>query len=910
MSFDLTNDSAEPESPNLPGVSAVVLRRMRNGCITAVSLIFAFLVLWWLRAVYTDLLWYDELGYQGVFTKILVMKIWLFVGGTAVTAAALIVNFYFTFRFSRGPSTLPVTEETMRLLRALLVVAVVITVLTAAPVFGSAAAGRWEVFLLFLNKVSFGVSDAEFGQDLSFFIVTVRMLNFVQAWVMGTLIVSVVMSLLLYAGIYGLRGLNFFLAPRMLKHIGILGGLLMLSIASGHVLAIYDLVLSSGGLVAGAGYTDIHARIPVLWLMTAIATLGAAAFFASHYFGGLRLMAGAFSLWVIMVLLANLAFPVLFQRFQVDPNQFEREQVYIDRNIEATRAAYQLDQVEQVALPAVGDIDADVVANNLPVIENIRLWDVEPLQDAYNQLQFMELYYNFLNMDSDRYILDGKLRQVLLAARELDPENLPADARNWVNRRLQYTHGFGVAMSPAIGFTPEEGRPEFFIQDIPIRGEIPIERPEIYYGESPAPFAIVNSLAPEIDPSGSDLHYRGEGGVDLGGTFRRLAYAWQFADINILLSDQISSGTKIQYRRQISGRVKALAPFLTMDEDPYPVVDGSGKLWWLQDAFTTTDRYPYSTFTGSGFNYIRNSVKAVVDAFSGEVSIYVMDPNDPLLQMYRRAFPELFLDFDEMPSELQAHIRYPNGLFSVQAEMYLRYHVTDTQVFFNQADQWAIPEDSRFGRRGVEVHPSYLILQMPGGDSEEFVLMLPFSPAGEKKNLVGWLTARNDGVHYGNLNAFTVPKDPQVHGPSQVEARIENDPLISQQFTLWGGEGEGSRIVRGQLLVIPVGDAIIYVEPLYLQSEGLAFPELKKVILADGSNVVMADSVGRGLAMLLEGKAPSDVVPIGSGVEGQATPNSEDLRVIEHAVTELDEALKDIQEAVERLRESLEKNPQ
>jgi len=682
-----------------------------------------------------------------------------------------------------------------------------------------------------------------------------------------------------------------------------------LSIASGHVLVIYDLVLSSGGLVAGAGYTDIHARIPVLWLMTAIATLGAAAFFASHYFGGLRLMAGAASLWVIMVLLANLAFPALFQRFQVDPNQFEREQVYIDRNIEATRAAYQLDQVEQVALPTVGDIDADVVANNLPVIENIRLWDVEPLQDAYNQLQFMELYYNFLNMDSDRYILDGKLRQVLLAARELDPENLPADARNWVNRRLQYTHGFGVAMSPAIGFTPEEGRPEFFIQDIPIRGEISIERPEIYYGESPAPFAIVNSLAPEIDPSGSDLHYWGEGGVDLGGTFRRLAYAWQFADINILLSDQISSGAKIQYRRQISVRVKALAPFLTMDEDPYPVVDGSGKLWWLQDAFTTTDRYPYSTFTGSGFNYIRNSVKAVVDAFSGEVSIYVMDPNDPLLQMYRRAFPELFLDFDEMPSELQAHIRYPNGLFSVQAEMYLRYHVTDTQVFFNQADQWAIPEDSRFGRRGVEVHPSYLMLQMPGGDSEEFVLMLPFSPAGEKKNLVGWLTARNDGVHYGKLNAFTVPKDPQVHGPSQVEARIENDPLISQQFTLWGGEGEGSRIVRGQLLVIPVGDAIIYVEPLYLQSEALAFPELKKVILADGSNVVMADSVGRGLAMLLEGKAPSDVVPIGSGVEGQATPNLDDLRVIEHAVTELDEALKDIQEAVERLREFLEKDP-
>ena len=911
MSFDLTNDSDEPEGPNLPGISEAVLQRVRKGCIIAVGLLFAFLILWWLRTVYTDLLWYGELGYRDVFTKILVMKLWLFIGGTLVTAAALIVNFYYTFRFSRGPSTLPVTDETMRLLRALLVAAVVITALTAAPVFGSAAAGRWEVFLLFLNKVSFGVPDAEFGQDLSFFIVTLRMLNFIQSWIMGILITSVVMSLLLYAGIYGLRGLNFFLAPRMLKHIGILGGLLMVSIAAGHVLAIYELVVSPGGLVAGAGYTDIHARIPVLWLMTSIAALGAGAFFVSNYFGGLRLMVGSFSLWIIMALLANLAFPALFQRFQVDPNEFEREQVYIERNIESTRVAYQLDQVEEVALPAVGDIDANVVANNLPVIENIRLWDVEPLQDAYNQLQFMELYYNFLNMDSDRYVLDGRLRQVLLAARELDPDNLPADARNWVNRRLQYTHGYGVAMSPATGFTPEEGRPEFFIQDIPIRGEIPIRQPELYYSESPAPFAIVNSTAPEVGPSGSQLHYDGPGGVNLDSTFRRLAYAWQFADINILLSDQISSGTRIQYRRQISERVHALAPFLTMDDDPYPVVDKAGKLWWLQDAFTTTDRYPYSTLTEDGFNYIRNSVKAVVDAFSGEVFIYVMDPTDSLLQMYRRAFPDLFLDFDRMPADLQAHIRYPNGIFSAQADMYLRYHITDAQAFFNQAEQWAIPQDTRFGKRGVEVHPSYLILQMPGGDSEEFVLMLPFSPAGEKKNLVGWLTARNDGVHYGKLNAFSVPSDPQVDGPAQVEARIENDQTISQQFTLW--DGPGSQVVRGQLLVIPVGDAIIYVEPLYLQSEVLAFPELKKVILADGSNVVMADSVGEGLAMLLEGKAPlvdTSLGGAGVGGDGQATPGPEDLQVIENAVSGLDEALKELQEAVERLRESLEKDSQ
>ncbi|NQW22224.1 MAG: UPF0182 family protein [SAR202 cluster bacterium] len=905
MSYELTNDADQPEGPGLPGISANNLRRVRNGCIIAVGLLFAFLILWWLRTVYTDWLWYGELGQRDVFTKILTTKVWLFVGGTVVAAAALVVNFYLTFRFSRGPSTLPVPEDVMRLLQALLAAAVVITVLTAAPIFGSVADGRWETFLLFLNKVSFGVTDAEFGQDLSFFVVTLRMLQFIQGWVMGLFIVCVVMSLLLYAAIYGLRGLNFVLAPRMLKHMAVLGGLLMLSIAIAHVLDVYEIVLSTGGLVAGAGYADIHARIPVLWLMTGIATLGAGAFFISHYYGGLRLMVGSFSLWVIMALLANLAFPALYQRFQVDPNEFNREEVYIARNIEATRAAYQLDQVKQVALPTVGNLDAQTVADNMAVIENIRLWDVEPLQDAYNQLQFIELYYNFVNMDSDRYMLDGRLRQVLLAARELDPGNLPSDADNWVNRRLQYTHGYGVAMSPANTFTVGEGRPEFFMEDIPIRGKFPINRPELYYGESPAPFALVNSKAPEIDPSSNDVHYEGTGGVTIGSTFRRLAYAWQFADINILLSDQLASDTRIQYRRQISQRVQALVPFLTMDDDPYPVVDESGKLWWLQDAFTTTNRYPYSTMSEEGFNYIRNSVKAVVDAYNGDVTIYVMDPDDPLLKMYRRAFPGLFTDFAEMPADLQAHIRYPNGLFSSQADLLLRYHITDPQVFFNQAEQWGIPRDSRLGQRGIEVHPSYLILQMPGGDSEEFVLMLPFTPAGEKKNLVGWLTAQNDGANYGQLTAFTLPNDPQVNGPSQVEARIENDQTISQQFTLW--DGPDSQIIRGQLLVIPVGDAIIYVEPLYLQSEALAFPELKKVILADGGNVVMADSVSEGLAMLLEGGTP---LKSGVGVDGQAAPTLDELQFIEDAVSGIDEAIRELKEAVERLRESREKDPQ
>ena len=911
MSYDLTNDSEQPPGQNIPGISAVNMRRIRNGCIIVVSLLFLFLFIWWLRTVYTDWLWSGHVGYRSIYSKVLFLKIWLFVGGTLVTSGALVLNFYLAHRFSRGPSTLPVNADTHRLLWGMIGAGVAITVLAAGPIFGSVAEGRWETFLLFFNRVSFGIEDAQFGMDLSFFVVTLRLLQFVQGWVMGILITCVVMSITLYAAIYGVRGLRIVLAPRMLRHISILGAVLMLSVAAGHVLDVYEIVLSPGGLVAGATYADVHARIPVLWLMTSIAALAAAGFAVSYYYGGLRLMAGAFSLWVIMVLLANLAFPALFQRFQVDPNKFDREKEFIARNIEATRAAYRLDQLQEAPFPPVGRLTQELVDDNRILIDNIRLWDAQPLQDAYNQLQFMELYYNFLNMDSDRYIVDGQLRQVLLAARELDSENLPEDARNWVNQRLQYTHGYGVAMSSAIGFSPEEGRPEFLIQDIPIRGEFPITRPEIYYGESPATFAIVNTTRPEINPQSSDGHYDGDGGIPIDSMLRRLAYSWQFFDINILLSDQITPESRLQYRRQVRNRVHAIAPFLELDADPYPVVGDSGKLWWFQDAFTLTDRYPYSTQTNrdtkGSFNYIRNSVKAVVDAYSGHVFLYVMDQNDPLLQMYRRAFPDVFLDFSEMPEDLQNHIRYPFGLFSRQADMYLRYHITNPQVFFNQAQQWAVPLETRFGKRGVQVNPAYLILKIPGVDEAEFVLMLPFSPAGEKKNLVSWLIARNDPPHYGELISFQVPSDPQIDGPSQVEARIENDQEISQQFTLWNGTG--SQIIRGQLLVIPVGDAIIYVEPLYLQSEGLAFPELKKVILADGGNVVMADSLDEGLVMLL-GSAADSPTGVGTNAAGQTAPSPEELDKIKDQVSDLEETVRGLQEALERLRKSLGGDPQ
>jgi uncharacterized membrane protein (UPF0182 family) len=347
--------------------------------------------------------------------------------------------------------------------------------------------------------------------------------------------------------------------------------------------------------------------------------------------------------------------------------------------------------------------------------------------------------------------------------------------------------------------------------------------------------------------------------------------------------------------------VAAIAPFLKLDRDPYPVLDRAGKLWWLQDAYTVTDRIPYSTRLEEGVNYIRNSVKVVVDAYNGTVDFYVVQPGDPLLMMYRRAFPSMFKELDEMPGDLREHIRYPIGLFSAQSRLYLRYHVADPHVFFNQAEQWSIPLETRFGKQGVQVRPSYLLLRTPGSDEEEFVLMVPFTPAGEKKNLVGWLIARNDGPHYGELLSYHLPSDPQVDGPSQVEARIENDQQISQQFTLW--EGAGSVIIRGQLLVIPIDGSILYLEPLYLRSAGLEFPELKKIIVADGGGVVMADSVDEGLAMLLSGEEgqPTAASVLGS----RSPPGPEELDRMQDAVAELSQAVDDLQGALEDLRQSM-----
>ena len=896
MSYDLSND-AEGSATVLPGISALHLRRLIRFTAILLALALTLLLLWWGIGIYTNVLWFSHLGLLGVFTKIAVAKAGLFAGGTILSGALLGANLYLAARLSRGPSTLPITAESLRLMYAVAGAGAILTVLISAPIFGSAAAARWEPLLLLLNYVPFQVADPAFGRDVSFYVVVLPLLNLVQGWLMGLIITALAASLALYVAIFSLRGVNLLISPRMLKHLAYLGAFLMLTLALQHVLNIYELVLSSGvAVVYGATYTDIKARIPVLWFLTVIALLSTVGLGLSPFYRGLRLVAGSFSLWVVMALLAGLAFPALFQRFQVSPNLFTREEPYIRNNILATRAAYQLDQIQERPYAADGRLDQAALDENQNTVENIRLWEPSPLKDVYNQLQFINLYYNFLNMDSDRYRVDGELTQVLVAARELNPDTLSQD-QNWVNSRLQYTHGYGVAMSPVTGFTPGEGRPEFLIRDIPIQSELPVSLPEIYYGESSATFAIVNTSLREVNPDPEYTGYAGSGGIHLDSTLRRLAFAIQLADINVLLSDRIEPHSRLQYRRQIKERVRTLAPFLKLDRDPYPVLDSQGKLWWILDTYTTTTRYPYSTpfqppDDNPPFNYIRNSVKVTIDPYNGDVVFYVIDPQDPLTQMYRRAFPALFQDGSEMPADLREHWRYPNGIFSTQAQLYLRYHVTDPQVFFNGAEQWAIPLETSIAKPGLAVVPSYLILQLPGRQREEFVLLLPLTPASGKKNLVAWLAARSDPPNYGQVLSFHLPEHRQIDGPNQVEARIENDQSVSQQFTLWGA-GSGSDIIRGQVLVIPIADTIIYVEPLYLQSSALAFPELKKVILADGNNLVMADTIQEGITSLVEAAAPRD------GPLPQ-------LQQLDEQVGELQESLDQLERGLSQLREALQ----
>ena len=899
-----------------------------GGVIVALILLFALLT--FLRSFYTDWLWFGALGFKSVFVKILVTRIVMFLVGALTFAALLSASVYFAHRYSSGIVALPLPPEAIELLGKLVVWGSVLVIVVLSVIFGSIFATRWEMFLRFSNSVPFGTTDPVFGRDIGFYLFTLPIYSFVQGWLLGAIVVIMLGTVALYLVNFNLRGVGFQLTVPLKIHFSILAAVLMFVLAGGHWLDRWELVVSDQGAIVGAAYADVHARKPALLILTIVAAASGVLMIGNAYLKGIRLLVGAAALWIVLAIVLVGVWPSLMQQLTVNPNEFVKEAQFIDRNIAFTRSGFGIADVEERFYPAEASVTARVLSDNKETVNNIRLWDYRPLSNVYKQIQLIRPYYDFKDADVDRYTIGGEYRQVLLAAREIAPEKLDEGSQTWVNQRLIYTHGIGLAMSPATDFTPE-GRPEFFAKNIPTDGIIPIgpiggagepdiivENPRIYYGENTLDYVVVNTNTDELDyrpETGEEVRtkYFGTGGVHLSSFLKRLAYAWQFADLNILISGEITGDSLIQYRREISERIATVAPFLLLDRDPY-MVAGEDGLFWMLDAYTFADQYPYSDFLvdadGVPINYIRNSVKITTDAFNGTLRFYMWDVEDPVVRTYAKIFPDLFVDKSEMPESLREHVRYPPDLFGIQADKYIKYHVQDSQVFYNNEDQWAVPNE-KFGQtedlRPVE--PYFVIMKLPDEDRVEFVQLLPYTP-NQRQNLIGWLAARSDGDDYGKLLAFNFPKDRQIDGPEQVEARIDADQDISAWFTLRCSEG--SICIRGNLLVIPVGDSILYAEPIYIQAEGVTFPQLKRVILATGEKVVMEDSLAEaivsltGPAPLAGARPPAAGASAGAGTAPAIGDLTDEIQGLSEAIEFLRDNLAQLEEARDRLQQLAE----
>ena len=829
------------------------------------------------KNVYSELLWFGQLNYQDIYLTILRTKIYLFVIGFLLSIIALSLSSFIAFRYSWNGFESELPEPFNILGPKLYKYLIMIAVFVVSMIIGFTNSVNWELFLRFFNSSSFEVSDPIFKRDLSFYIFDYPIYTYIQK---GLLAIAVLCAIFTFFIIFinsAFAGKQFSESKILKKQIPVIFAIIFLLISMGILFSRWGVLFSTQGVVFGAGFTDVNVKILAYMIMAILGFLISFIIPFSIKFSPRNFVYIPVISWAVLYILLALLWPTLNQRFSVTPNEYVKEKIYIANNIEFTRKAYGLDKIEESYFPASSNIPNTVFSDYSETLNNIRLWDHKPLKDVYTQTQLIRPYYDFKDVDVDRYTIDGEYRQVMLATREVAPEKLDEEKQTWVNNFLQYTHGYGLTMSPVNSFD-SQGKPHFYSKDIPSDGVIKVnsmngelqenlsvENPRIYYGESNMPYAIVNTKTMEVDyqEKGKDgkegilkrHNYEGKGGVLLSNPLIKLVYAWKFSDINLMISGEINPDSKIQYERNIQDRVQKLVPFLELDSDPYIVLH-DGKLKWIQDAYTVSNNFPYSEPFEGKFNYIRNSVKVVVDAYDGTVKFYVSDKTDPLIDTYSKIFPDVFKPLSEMPSDLREHIRYPIDIFKVQADKYLEYHMQDSQIFYNNEDLWNIPQE-KFGQSGdlQKVEPYYLVMNLPGNNNNEFVLLSPFTP-NQRKNLIGWLAGRSDGDQYGKLIAYNFPKDLTIYGTEQIEARMDNDPIISEWFTLRCQEG--SFCIRGNLLVIPIADTILYAEPIYLQAEGVDLPELKKVVLASADHVVMADSVQEGVQALLD-KQSSEV---------------------------------------------------
>jgi len=873
---------------------------MQRSSILAVIIAVAVVGFLALTSILADLYWFTAVGYESVFLTILLTRIVLFIAAFVIFLGFSFGNALIAARKAAGIRK----EEGSPRLELTAIFAGIGSLFAALALSAS-----WETVLRYLNQTPFEITDPLFDLNVGFYIFDLPFYSLIVNYLLALCIFTTILAAFaFFSQILGIAvreegrpqvviegyeeriDWRFYLR-RFLPQLSFLLFLVFAVLSVRLWLARFNLVFSTTGVVYGAGYTDVHVTLPVLTILAVVTFIIGLGFLVNEKFKRMEVITYGIAAFAIIALLGIIAAGVV-QALVVQPDELTLEEEYLDRNIRNTLAAYGLGDVSEQGFLVNYTLTAEDIRENNATVENIRVWDWRPLKTTYEQLQLFRTYYLFNDVDVDRYQFDGRYKEVLVSAREMNIDNLPAQAQTWVNTHLVYTHGYGAVMNPVDQATAE-GLPVFYLKDIPPTSDyLTIDQPRIYYGEATGNYVVTHTTTEEFDyPAGEQNIYRsydGAGGVPLSDTLRRLVYAMRFRSVELLISGALTPESRLLFHRNVGDRVATIAPFLLYDPDPYVVIAG-GRTYWIIDAYTTSDLYPYSEpfryeyLQGRAFNYLRNSVKVVVDAYDGDVHYYVVEPEDPLIATYRKIFPGVFEDFSAMPAELQPHIRYPQGLFVVQANVYATYHMKDPRVFYNKEDAWVIPDEIYRGSRQM-MEPYYIIMSLPGEETEEFILMLPFTPR-DKENMIGWMAARCDMPDYGKVLVYQFSKQELTYGPMQIEARIDQDTEISQRITLWSQSG--SAVLRGNTLVIPIEDSIIYVEPLYLEAtERGTLPQLQRVIVAYHDRLTMQPTLGEALAVIFgEGAAP-----VAPGEEAPPPISAEDAQKLARIADLYDQA--------------------
>ena len=863
-------------------------------------------------SVYISALWFGSLGYSAIFWYIFKVKLALFFGSAVITAALLSATFllfqklFGALAFEKRTIILnnqPFQFSPAKIIRPL---GWIISALFGL-IFGFQLKEHWRQFALYWHQPPTNISDPVFGKSLGFYLFSLPFYDLLSSWILG-----VTFIILCAAIAYSLLGLpQTVLKPSVRWSSGAAFRGVCCSLALFLVVLSWRTYLwrfpflwEDHPVFSGVTYTEAHYTLPAMLILCVVLVIAAIVLVINAFsVRRFSLLLIAIALPVATYLVGIVLVPSYVQSFIVKPNELDREAPYISYNLEWTRKGFALDQIELRDFEAENSTAALDLPNNRQSLDNIRLWDWRALQDTLRQIQAIRTYYDFPDVDVDRYVMAGQTRQMMIAPREINDDKLPASSRNWVNERLIYTHGYGVTMNSANGFTPE-GLPQFVLSNMPVEGEIKVTRPEIYFGESTDRYVYVKTKQQEFDYPQGDVNatttYQGTGGIPIGNRLRRMLLAWGVGDVSRLpFSDAITNDSRVLINRNIREIVNGVAPFLTYDKDAYIVVSNDGRLFWMIDAFTESSYFPYSTHhdvAGNTLNYIRNSVKVVIDAYNGTASFYVFDNQDPILAAYRRIFPSLFQDASQMPADLRAHVRYPETLMRSQGEVYSLYHTQNPKVFFQREDVWSIAQHIRVNEKSEKISepidPYFVLMQLPGEQqNNEFVIILPFTPAS-RNNMIGWMAGRSDGEHYGKLLVYNFPKSRLIDGPVQIEARIDQNAQLSGQFTLWNQQG--SRVIRGHLLVIPIGHSLMFVEPIYLQAERSPMPELRLVVLATQEKLGYGQSFNEAMNSLFGEAAIKPATPPEQGQTPQqpspsATPAPDLQELVNRAIQEFED---------------------